>query len=88
MKQKYYITTAIAYTSSKPHVGNTYEAVLADAMARFPMLANQGAGAGFDHALPPAGTNGGAFAQCHSLQQYTRSTDAVSFARSTVSAAG
>ena len=35
MKQKYYITTAIAYTSSKPHVGNTYEAVLADAMARF-----------------------------------------------------
>ena len=35
MKEKYYITTAIAYTSSKPHVGNTYEAVLADAMARF-----------------------------------------------------
>lgn len=32
---KYYITTAIAYTSSKPHIGNTYEAVLADAMARF-----------------------------------------------------
>ena len=35
MNKKYYITTAIAYTSSKPHVGNTYEAVLADAMARF-----------------------------------------------------
>ena len=35
MKEKYYITTAIAYTSSKPHIGNTYEAVLADAMARF-----------------------------------------------------
>ncbi len=35
MKEKYYITTAIAYTSSKPHVGNTYEAVLADSMARF-----------------------------------------------------
>ncbi len=35
MKQKYYITTAIAYTSSKPHIGNTYEAILADAMARF-----------------------------------------------------
>ena len=34
-KEKYYITTAIAYTSSKPHVGNTYEAVLADSMARF-----------------------------------------------------
>ena len=28
-KQKYYITTAIAYTSGKPHIGNTYEAVLA-----------------------------------------------------------
>ena len=34
MKQKYYITTAIAYTSSKPHIGNTYEAILADAIAR------------------------------------------------------
>ena len=30
-KQKYYITTAIAYTSGKPHIGNTYEIVLADA---------------------------------------------------------
>ena len=29
-KQKYYITTAIAYTSGKPHIGNTYEIVLAD----------------------------------------------------------
>ncbi len=35
MGEKYYITTAIAYTSSKPHIGNTYEAVLADAIARF-----------------------------------------------------
>ena len=34
-KQKYYITTAIAYTSGKPHIGNTYEAVLADAIARY-----------------------------------------------------
>ncbi len=34
-KQKYYITTAIAYTSGKPHIGNTYEIVLADAIARF-----------------------------------------------------
>ena len=34
-KQKYYITTAIAYTSSKPHAGNVYEAILADSMARF-----------------------------------------------------
>ena len=34
-KEKYYITTAIAYTSGKPHIGNTYEAVLADAIARF-----------------------------------------------------
>ncbi len=31
-KQKYYITTAIAYTSGKPHIGNTYEIVLADAL--------------------------------------------------------
>ncbi|MBR0106419.1 MAG: methionine--tRNA ligase, partial [Lachnospiraceae bacterium] len=31
----YYITTAIAYTSGKPHIGNTYEIVLADAMARY-----------------------------------------------------
>ncbi len=34
-KGKYYITTAIAYSSGKPHIGNTYEIVLADAIARF-----------------------------------------------------
>ena len=34
-KPKYYITTAIAYTSGKPHIGNTYEVVLADSIARF-----------------------------------------------------
>ena len=34
-KRPYYITTAIAYASGKPHIGNTYEAVLADAIARF-----------------------------------------------------
>ena len=34
-KPKYYITTAITYTSGKPHIGNTYEAVLADAIARY-----------------------------------------------------
>ncbi|WP_028243123.1 methionine--tRNA ligase [Pseudobutyrivibrio ruminis] len=34
-KGNYYITTAIAYTSGKPHIGNTYEIVLADAIARF-----------------------------------------------------
>lgn len=34
-KQKYYISTAIAYTSGKPHIGNTYEIVLADAIARY-----------------------------------------------------
>lgn len=34
-KGKYYITTAIAYTSGKPHIGNTYEIVLTDAIARF-----------------------------------------------------
>ena len=36
--EKYYITTAIAYTSGKPHIGNTYEIVLADAIARFKRL--------------------------------------------------
>ena len=35
MKKPYYITTAIAYTSGKPHIGNTYEIVLADAIARY-----------------------------------------------------
>ena len=35
IRKKYYITTAIAYTSGKPHIGNTYEAVLADSIARF-----------------------------------------------------
>ena len=34
-KRPYYISTAIAYTSAKPHIGNTYEIVLADAIARF-----------------------------------------------------
>ena len=38
MKDKFYISTAIAYTSSKPHIGNTYEIVLADAIARFKRL--------------------------------------------------
>jgi len=33
--EKYYITTAIAYTSGKPHIGNTYEIILADAIARY-----------------------------------------------------
>ncbi len=35
MRQKYYITTAIAYASGKPHIGNTYEAILADSIARW-----------------------------------------------------
>lgn len=34
-KGKYYITTAIAYTSGKPHIGNNYEIVLADSIARY-----------------------------------------------------
>ncbi|MDD6435960.1 MAG: methionine--tRNA ligase [Clostridiales bacterium] len=34
-KKKFYLTTAIAYTSGKPHIGNTYEIVLADAMVRY-----------------------------------------------------
>ena len=36
--KKYYISTAIAYTSGKPHIGNTYEIVLADAIARYKRL--------------------------------------------------
>lgn len=35
MKQKYYLTTAIAYTSGKPHIGNTYEAILSDSLVRY-----------------------------------------------------
>ena len=35
MRQKYYITTAIAYASGKPHIGNTYEAILSDSIARW-----------------------------------------------------
>ena len=38
MKEKFYISTAIAYTSGKPHIGNTYEVVLADAIARYKRL--------------------------------------------------
>ena len=38
MDKKFYISTAIAYTSSKPHIGNTYEIVLADAIARYKRL--------------------------------------------------
>lgn len=38
MKEKFYISTAIAYTSAKPHIGNTYEIVLADAIARYKRL--------------------------------------------------
>ncbi len=38
MKDKFYISTAIAYTSAKPHIGNTYEIVLADAIARYKRL--------------------------------------------------
>ena len=34
-KGKFYMTTAIAYTSGKPHIGNTYEIILADAIARY-----------------------------------------------------
>ena len=38
MKEKFYLTTAIAYTSRKPHIGNSYEIVLTDAIARFKRL--------------------------------------------------
>ena len=37
-KKKFYMTTAIAYTSGKPHIGNVYEAILADCIARFKRL--------------------------------------------------
>ena len=35
MKEKFYITTAIAYSSRKPHIGNTYEIIMTDAIARY-----------------------------------------------------
>ena len=35
MAEKFYVTTAITYTSGKPHIGNTYEIILTDAIARF-----------------------------------------------------
>ena len=35
MKEKFYLTTAIAYASRKPHVGNVYDIVLADMIARY-----------------------------------------------------
>ena len=38
MKEKYYITTAIPYTSGKPHIGNTYEMILTDCIARYKRL--------------------------------------------------
>ena len=38
MKEKYYLTTAIPYTSSKPHIGNTYEMILTDCIARYKRL--------------------------------------------------
>ncbi len=38
MAEKYYLTTAIAYTSGKPHIGNSYEIVMADAIARYKRL--------------------------------------------------
>lgn len=34
-KEPYFLTTAIAYTSGRPHIGNTYEIILSDAIARF-----------------------------------------------------
>ena len=38
MNEKFYITTAIAYTSKKPHIGNTYEAIFTDTIARYQRL--------------------------------------------------
>lgn len=39
MKEKFYVTTAIAYASRKPHIGNTYEPIFTDALARFKKMA-------------------------------------------------
>lgn len=49
-KGKFYITTAIAYTSRKPHIGNSYEIVLTDAIARYKRLQ------GYDNDIPPVPT--------------------------------
>ena len=38
MKEKFYLTTAITYTSGKPHIGNTYESIFSDAIARFKLM--------------------------------------------------
>ena len=51
MNEKYYITTAIAYTSGKPHIGNTYEIVLADSIARYKRML------GYDASFRPELTN-------------------------------
>ena len=48
-KKPYYITTAIAYASGKPHIGNTYEIVLADSIARYKRFA------GYDVRFQPGG---------------------------------
>ena len=50
-KKTYYLTTAIAYTSGKPHIGNTYEAVLADSIVRFKR--QQGYDVRFTPCIPP-----------------------------------
>lgn len=50
-KKPYYISTAIAYTSAKPHIGNTYEIVLADAIARYKRMT------GYDVYFRPAPTS-------------------------------
>ena len=47
-KGKYYITTAIAYASGKPHIGNTYEIIMADAIARYKRMV------GYDVFFQPA----------------------------------
>ena len=49
MKKNYYITTSIAYSSAKPHIGNTYEIILADSIARFKR--NQGYNVFFQQVL-------------------------------------
>ena len=41
MSEKFYVTTAITYTSKKPHIGNTYEVVLTDAIARYQRMAGR-----------------------------------------------
>ena len=83
-KPKYYITTAIAYTSGKPHIGNTYEAVLADAIARYKrqqgydvffQTGTDEHGQKIEHALIAAATSFGGLCTMAQVQTVLSATD-------------